>query len=188
MKKHLKCLPLLLALLLTFTACGTRKTVNESDETKDSAVTTDGGASVVTSDNGDSEGSGEPDDTRSLKTIYDAFMKKVDAEFPSLVETAVDSDNFSYYFGISDRSVAESTFVSEPMMGAIPFGISMLRVKDGSDAAKIAAEMKSGIDPRRWVCVTASYVEVAVKDDVILLVLDNDDARGAAIVEAFRNS
>ncbi|MBQ8382553.1 MAG: hypothetical protein IJX47_05030 [Clostridia bacterium] len=166
MKSFLKCLPLLLALLLTLTACGTRKT---ADNTSAATTTTN-----------------DTEDTRSLKEIYDAFIAKVDAEFPSLVETPVDGDNFSYYFGITDSSVAESTFVSEPMMGAIPFGISMLRVKDGVDAAKIAAEMEAGIDPRRWVCVTASYVETAVKGNVILLVLDNDDARGAAIVEAFR--
>ena len=85
----------------------------------------------------------------------------------------------------SDASVAESTFVSEPMMGAIPFGISLMRVKDGQDASAIAAQMKKGVDPRRWVCVTASYVETAVKGDLIILVLDNDNARGAKIIEAF---
>lgn len=176
-----KLIPILLALLLTLSACGTR-------ETADSDATDASGATTTTADgNASPDGDGGNDDTRSLKTIYDGFMAQVDAEFPSLVETPVDRDNFEYYFGISDRSVAESTFVSEPMMGAIPFGISMLRVKDGEDAAQIAAQMKSGVDPRRWVCVTASYVETAVNGNVILLVLDDDSARGAAIVEAFRN-
>ncbi|MBQ8288566.1 MAG: hypothetical protein IJX76_07340 [Clostridia bacterium] len=181
MNPILKCLPLLLALLLTLTACGTRDTVDETDADNTSATTTVGDNGVT-----DAPGDSGSEDTRSLKEIYDAYIAEVDAEFPSLVETPVNRDNFSYYFGITDSSVAESTFVSEPMMGAIPFGISMLRVKDGEDAAKIAAEMEAGIDPRRWVCVTASYVETAVNGNVILLVLDDDATRGAAIVEAFR--
>lgn len=176
-----KLIPILLALMLTLSACGTRETA-DSDTTDGTDATTTAADGNTAPDGGEGK-----DDTRSLKAIYDGFMAKVDAEFPSLVETPVNRDNFEYYFGISDRSVAESTFVSEPMMGAIPFGISMLRVKDGEDAAKIAAQMKSGVDPRRWVCVTASYVETAVNGNVILLVLDDDSARGAAIVEAFRN-
>lgn len=179
MKLILKCLPLTLALLLAVTSCRTRSTVDESS--------TDSTTSVSITDKTGNQGNQPSDTAASLKEIYEGFIEKVDAEFPSLVETPVDKDNFEYYFGISDRSVAASTFVSEPMMGAIPFGISMLRVKDGEDAAKIAAEMKKGVDPRRWVCVTASYVETAVKGDVILLVLDNDSARGAAIIEAFRS-
>ena len=181
MKLLLKSASLVLVALLVFSACGTRKTADGKDT---AAVTTVQGGNDTT-DSG--AGQQTPSDTRSLKDIYDACIAQVDAEFPSLVETPVNSDNFSYYFGITDSGVAESTFVSEPMMGAIPFGVSMLRVKDGENAAEIAAQMKAGVDPRRWICVTASYVETAVKDDVIILVLDNDDARGAAIIEAFKN-
>lgn len=165
MKLILKCLPLTLAVLLTLTACGTRETAEETS------------ANSTTS----------APDTRTLKEIYDDMMAEVNAEFPSLAETPVDSDNFQYYFGITDLSVAESTFVSEPQMSAIPFGISMIRVKDGVDATDVAAEMKADINPHRWICVSASYVETAVRGNVILLVLDNDNDRGAAIVKAFRD-
>ena len=175
MKLILKCLPLTLAVLLTLTACGTRET---AEETYANSTTN----STTAAPDGD-----QTPDARTLKEIYDAMMAEVNTEFPSLVETSVDSDNFGYYFGITDLSVAESTFVSEPMMGAIPFGISMIRVKDGTDASAVAAEMKAGIDPHRWICVSASYVETAVRGNVILLVLDNDNERGAAIVKAFRD-
>lgn len=186
MKLFTKCLPLLLAVLLTasvlltLSACGTRDSAGDANPEK----TTTGGDTTTTS-GGDNA---NPADDRSLKEIYDDFIAKVDAEFPSLVETPVNKDNFAYYYGIDKTSDAKDTFVSEPMMGAIPFGISMLRVKDGADATAIAADMKAKVDPRRWVCVTATYVEVAVRGDVILLVLDNDDARGAAIIEAFKNA
>ena len=184
MKLFSKSLTLLLAGLLTasallsLSACRTRDTAGDADpdSTTSGTTTTSGG------------GENAPTDERSLKEIYDGFIAKVDAEFPSLVETPVDKDNFQYYFGIKKTADIQSAFVSEPMMGAIPFGISMLRVKEGADAAAIAAQMKSGVDPRRWVCVTASYVEVAVKGDVILLVLDNDDARGTEIINAFKNA
>lgn len=185
MKLFTKALPLLLAglltasALLTLSSCRTRDTAGETDP--DTTTT----ANTTTTAGG---GENTPADERSLKEIYDGFMTKVEAELPSLVETPVDKDNFEYYFGIKKSADVKSTFVSEPMMGAVPFGISMLRVKEGADAAAIAAQMKSGVDPRRWVCVTASYVEVAVKGDVILLVLDNDDARGAEIINAFKNA
>ena len=182
MNAFLKTLPLLLALVLTLSACAAdpaAATTTEEEQLPILDVTT----AAPTQDNGGNENT--PSTQASLKSIYDAMMKSVKAEMPSLVETPVNRDNFEYYFGISDRSVADSTFVSEPMMGAIPFGIAMMRVKAGQDAAAIAAQMKQGVDPRRWVCVTASYVETAVKGDLIILVLDDDATRGAQIIEAF---
>lgn len=184
MKLFSKSLTLLLAGLLTasallsLSACRTRDTAGDADpdSTTSGTTTTSGG------------GENAPTDERSLKEIYDGFIAKVDAEFPSLVETPVDKDNFQYYFGIKKTADIQSAFVSEPMMGAIPFGISMAKVKDGADAASIAAQMKEKVDPRRWVCVTASFVDVAVKGDVILLVLDDDAARGEAIINAFKNA
>ena len=200
MKLFSKSLTLLLAGLLTasallsLSACRTRDTAGDADpdSTTSGTTTTSGG------------GENAPTDERSLKEIYDGFIAKVDAEFPSLVETPVDKDNFQYYFGIKKTADIQSAFVSEPMMGAIPFGISMAKVKDGADAGLLsctnqqlgslldpvpmAAQMKEKVDPRRWVCVTASFVDVAVKGDVILLVLDDDAARGEAIINAFKNA
>ena len=180
MKFATKCLPLLLAVLLTLSACRTRDTSGDANPDSTSEGTT-----TTTTQSG---GNNTPSTQESLKKIYDKFIANVNAEFPSLVETPVDKDNFQYYYGIPKTADITSTFVSEPMMGAIPFGISMARVKEGADASAIAAQMKAGVDPRRWVCVTASYVEVAVKGDVILLVLDDDSARGAAIINAFKNA
>lgn len=184
MKRFTKSLTLLLAglltasTLLTLSACGTRDTAGNADpDTTTSGTTTTSGG-----------GENTPTDERSLKEIYDEFIAKVESELPSLVETPVKKGNFEYYFGIKKSADIKSAFVSEPMMGAVPFGISMARVTEGADAAAIAAQMKAGVDPRRWVCVTASFVEVAVKGDVILLVLDNDDARGAEIINAFKNA
>ena len=181
MKAFLKCLPLLLALVLTASACAADPATTTKGEQSTAAGQIDG--AVTTVDGGSNENT--PTNTASLKSIYDKMMKSVKAELPTLVETPVNRDNFQYYFGISDRSVADSTFVSEPMMGAIPFGISMMRVKAGQDASAIAAQMEKGVDPRRWVCVTASFVKTAVKGDLIILVLDDDAARGAQIIEAF---
>ncbi|MBO5778424.1 MAG: hypothetical protein J6R82_02535 [Clostridia bacterium] len=186
MKLFTKCLPLLLAALLTasalltLSACGTRDSAGDANPDSTSEGTT-----TTTTHQG---GTNTPENQESLKSIYDKFMANVDAEFPSLVESPVDKDNFQYYFGIQKTNDISSTFVSEPMMGAIPFGISMARVADGADAAAIAAQMKAGVDPRRWVCVTASFVEVAVKGNVIILVLDDDSARGEAILNAFKNA
>ena len=83
---------------------------------------------------------------------------------------------------------AKDTLVAEPMIGSIPFAITLLKVDASADANALAKEIKEKVDPRRWVCVEASYVETAVKDNVILLVLDGDNARGAEIIAAFNNN
>ena len=75
--------------------------------------------------------------------------------------------------------------MAEPAIGSIPFAITLLSVDSSVDAAALAKEIKEKVDPRRWVCVEASYVETAVKGNVILLVLDGDNARGQEIVDSF---
>ncbi len=168
MKLICKLLPLLFIAALALSACGKGA-----------------GESTTTAQSQSGEHTNAPADTRSLKEIADAVIAAVDAEFPTLVDSEVTEERFAYYFGIQDSSVATETYVREPMMSAIPFGIALLRVEQGQDAAALAKEMEKGINPARWVCVTASYVKAAVRGDVILLVLDDDAHRGEAIVSAF---
>ncbi len=124
-------------------------------------------------------------DTRSLKAIADGMLSAIDAELPTLVESEVSDDRFAYYFGVERPQGVSEVYVTEPMMSAIPFGIALLRLEDSAGAAALAKEMKQGINPARWVCVTASYVETAVRGNVILLILDNEQSRGDALLSAF---
>lgn len=177
MKLFTKCTSLLLIALLLLTACADRD--GAADVTADQTTTAFA----------DSEANPTADlvDDRSLEEIYNDFIGDVSAELPSLVQTAVADDMFSYYFGIDKPEGTKESFVSEPMVGAMPFAITLLRVEGNADLAALAETIKSSVNPRRWICVEASFVETAVRGDVILLVLDGDNARGQEIVDAFKN-
>ena len=170
MKLLKTCLIMLLASTMLLTAC------NKAADTTTEATTTVTQQGDVTP---------APEDTRSLQEIYDDFMKDVTAELPMLAQQKVPNGSFEYYFGIKKPSSAKESLVSEPMVGSIPFAVTLLKVDPSADANALAKEIKEKVDPRRWVCVEASYVETAVKGNVILLVLDGDNARGAQIVNAF---
>lgn len=177
MKLFTKCLIGLLSATLLLTSC------TNNDQSGDEAQTTTAAST--------NEGANNPssnNDDRSLEKIYNDFIKNVSAELPSLVQMPVEDDRFSYYFGINKPDDTEEAFVSEPMIGAMPFAITLLKVEDDANPAALAKEIKEKVDPRRWVCVTASYVETAVKGNVILLVLDGDNTRGQEIIDAFVNS
>lgn len=169
MKLLKTCLIMLLASTMLLTAC------NKAAEATESTTTALQQGDVTAA----------PEDTRSLQEIYDDFMKDVTAELPMLAQQKVPNGSYEYYFGIKKPSSAKESLVSEPMVGSIPFAVTLLKVDPSADANALAKEIKAKVDPRRWICVEASYVETAVKGNVILLVLDGDNARGAQIVNAF---
>lgn len=67
------------------------------------------------------------------------------------------SDRASYYFGISDAAslVERDGAVCEPMIGG-GFSLVMVKVKDKKDAKTVAAEMESGLNLGKWICMHAS--------------------------------
>ena len=175
MKLFKKCLIMLLAsAMLCTTACA--KDAQSGDGTDTTTTVEQGG-------NQDPA----PQDERSMKEIYNGIVEGVTAELPALVDQKVPNNRFEYYFGIKKPASATDSLVAEPAIGSIPFAITLLKVDASADANALAQEIKDKVDPQRWVCVTASYVETAVKGNVILLVLDGDNARGAEIVNAFVN-
>ena len=74
-----------------------------------------------------------------------------------------------------------------PMIGSIPFCLSMVRVKEGADVAAVAATMKNGINQRKWVCVEADDLQVVSYGDVVMLIMVGSDTglTSQAYVDAF---
>ena len=131
MKSFTKCLIILLSATTLLTACA--KADGTDPDTTD--VTT------TTSANGDAN---KPDsgDTRSLEEIYNAFVGNVTSELPALMQQSVPANRFDYYFGIQKPAGAKDAMVSEPVVGAMPFAITLLRVQDDVDANALAKEIK----------------------------------------------
>ena len=96
------------------------------------------------------------------------------AEFPNVANTEITKENSEYYLGIPNMEFAEA-LASEPMMNAQAHSICLVRVKEGDDAKAIAEQIRTSVNPRKWICVGVERDDVitAVRGDLILLVVDS---------------
>ena len=93
----------------------------------------------------------------------------------------------NYFTGLSDGSKITDVAVYESMMGSQAFSLVMVRTAEGADPKAVAEEMKSGIDPRKWICVGADEIMAAgYGDTVMFIMLDSQLGLSAqSYVDAF---
>lgn len=89
--------------------------------------------------------------------------------------------------GLDSASVLTEAAVYEPMIGSIAFSMVMVRVAPGEDTKAVAEAMKSGINPRKWVCVEADDLLVTGYGDVAMLIMVDSsyDLTAQSFVDAF---
>ena len=130
----------------------------------------------------------EPDG--ALSDIVDAIYEKADPGY-ALGTIGVDlTDEYllSYYTGLTDGSVLTAAVASEPMISSQAFSLIVARVADGQDAKSVAKDMLAGVNPAKWICVSADDMTAAVSGDIVLLVMVNeydDDIASADFANAF---
>ena len=73
--------------------------------------------------------------------------------------------------GLKNADNITDAAVFGPMMGSIAYSMVMVRVAEGADVAAVAEEMKTGIDPRKWICVEADDLQVVSYGDVVMLIM-----------------
>lgn len=91
------------------------------------------------------------------------------------------------YTGLDNAdSITEAAFY-EPMMGSIPYSMVMVRAKDDLGIKTLAEAMKTGIDPRKWICVEADDLQVVSYGDVVMLIMvgSNTGMTSQSFVDAF---
>lgn len=90
--------------------------------------------------------------------------------------------------GLDSADQITEAAVFEPMMGSIAFSMVMARVAPGEDAKSVAEAMKSGVDPRKWICVEADDLLVTGYADVVMLVMvsTTGDMTAQSFVDAFQ--
>ena len=95
------------------------------------------------------------------------------------------------YTGTDDTSAIKEIAVSEAMVGAIPYSLVLARVNDESKATEIAQTMFDNIDTRKWLCVEADDLKVAVCGDTVMLIMIGsqyaETATSQEIVDAFES-
>ena len=73
--------------------------------------------------------------------------------------------------GLDSAADITEAVTSEAMIGSIPYSLVLVRVADAANAQSVAEAMKSGIDPRKWICVEADDLKVCGYGDVVMLVM-----------------
>ena len=168
--KKLICALLALSLMIAMTACGGSKP----------AETTAPAANV--------EG--------TMEELLNKVIEQRPVEFAGgvypidLTDTSEDGKWMVKSFtGLEDASQLKEAAAYEPMIGSIPFSMVMVRVAEGADAKAVAEAMKSGVDPRKWICVEADDVKVAGCGDVVMLIMvsTSGDLTAQSFVDAFQS-
>ena len=79
--------------------------------------------------------------------------------------------NIKYNTGLDNADNITDAAVFGPMMGSIAYSMVMVRVAEGADVKAVAEGMKTGIDPRKWICVEADDLQVVSYGDVVMLIM-----------------
>ena len=97
---------------------------------------------------------------------------------------------FTAVTGLASSDKVKAAAYSESMMGSQAYSLVVVRVKKSKDAAAVADEMLSGINPAKWICVEADDVRVAAYDDLVMLIMVSssfeETVTGKEIVSAFK--
>ena len=115
----------------------------------------------------------------TLEEIMAAILTDV-ADLPSVGDVPLDSENFEFYAFIPMPEGGEG-LASDALIGSIAHSVVLVRVAEGTDAQQTADEIKANADPRKWICVEAEKCETAVRDDVVLLVMSNEQTADAIL-------
>jgi hypothetical protein len=153
-------------------------------------------SSNTSSSSGSNSSSGQTSasiNSLSLSKIVDKIYEihPVDLHLSTDAIDISNADVLKSYTGLSDASKIQEVYASEPMMSSQAYSLVMVRTKHASDAASIGQEMFKGINTRKWVCVEADDLQVAVKGNTIMLfMIDSswtDCATSAQMVSAFQS-
>ena len=96
---------------------------------------------------------------------------------------------FKTLTGLEDAAQVQEAAAYEPMIGSMAFSMVMVRTADGVEPKTVAEAMKSGVDPRRWVCVEADDMLVAGCGDVVTLIMVStaNSLTAQSFVDAFQS-
>ncbi len=102
------------------------------------------------------------------------YAKTTNFFLGSLMVDAIPEDRMDYFLGVtSDKLPVEEAIFCEPMMTSVAHSVCLVRVKDGVDVEEAKKLIKENVNPRKWICVSVSNVNVVSIGNLILLVMDD---------------
>ena len=120
-----------------------------------------------------------------MEKLYENTDPDVFRPFVGNIELSEDMDrNIEYFVGAKGIPFKEG-IASESAIGAIAHSIVLLRMEPNADIEGAKQKMRSGIDPRKWICAGVDDDQVIVDNigDVIILILSPDSE---AYYDAFK--
>lgn len=109
----------------------------------------------------------------SLEDIMVRIYAGVKTQMPKVSNTIITPENSEYYLGISNMHFVEG-IASESLIGSQAHSVCLVRVADGSDVTAIKEQIRTSVNPRKWICVGVERDQVIVENigNLILLVID----------------
>ena len=113
-------------------------------------------------------------DKNSLEGIMERIYAGVDEEMPRVDNIEITADRSQYFLGLKNLDDVERAIASEAMISSIAHSVCLVQVKEGCDVETIKEEIRTSVNPRKWICVGVERDEVIVKNrgNLILLVID----------------
>lgn len=113
-------------------------------------------------------------DKNSLEGIMEQIYAGIE-EVPMMVSNIVITDeNAEYYLGLKNLDGIEEALASEAMIWSIAHSVCLVRASEGTDVEALKEEIRTSVNPRKWICVGVDRDEVIVenRDNLILMVID----------------
>lgn len=106
-------------------------------------------------------------------------------EIMFLEDKEVTEENLTYYLGV-DKLDYKEALASESMTGSVAHSVVLVRMNEKADIEQAKKDIKSKVDPRKWICVGVEDENVIVDSigDVIVLIMN--DEHGKKLGESFQ--
>ena len=113
----------------------------------------------------------------TTEELMNKIYENVTMELPLMTMPVDLTDEYavSTFLGMEGADAINEASVSESMIGAQAYSITLARVKDAAQAETVAQSMFDNIDTRKWVCVEATEKQAVVCGDLVLFVMLNPE-------------
>lgn len=98
-------------------------------------------------------------------------------ELPAYEITNLDAESFEYFAFVPHQEGIEAV-TADALINSIAHSVVLIKMPETAAEDEIntlANEIKENANPNKWICVEAEKVEVAVKENYILLVMSSAD-------------
>ena len=118
--------------------------------------------------------------------VYENSTVELYDTITSMPIDLTDDASVKSFTGLDNGENLEYAIVSEPMINAQAYSLVMAKVKDGVNANEVAKAMFDGINPRKWICVSAEKVLATNSGNIVFLVMTESE-RAQGIYDSFKN-